>query len=187
MSQTVTCTGSAFKGLTDPYTGKPMVVKMLSTKNGVPKFFAPQTYSTYTRFGSKKVAYDNWAKSEGIEGARDGQPIVCAYTGKQLVPKHDETGYYFDGGFDPRKFYTREEFLYYATMRNGVSKYDKPGEPSKVEVVKEKPDRQITSHEAPMLEGSLEIAEDAMKKSGFAPQKKTKVSMSVSAKKGSAK
>ena len=187
MSQTVTCTGAAFKGLTNPYTGEPLVVKMITTKSGTPKFFAPKTYSTYTRFGSKKLAYDNWAKSEGIEGVRKGQPIVCAYTGEQLVPKNDETGCYFDGGFDPRRFYTREEFLYYATMRNGVSKYAKPGEPKKVMIVREKPDRQILSHEPPMLEGSLEIAEDAMKKSGFAPQKKTKVSMSVSEKKAARK
>lgn len=179
MANTVTCTGRAFRGLRDPYTGEPLVVKMVALRTGEARFFAPGAYSPRERFATRAEAHARWMTAEGIEGVRRGQPIVCAYTGERLVPAHDAAGFYFDGGFDPRVPRSRDEFLYYATMRGGVSRYERPGAPSRVSAVHERPDRQVLSHEAPMLEGSLERAEAAMKKSGFAPQRKTRVSMSV--------
>lgn len=173
----VTCTGAAFKSLTDAYTGAPMVVKMLVTKSGEAKFFSPSTYSASTRYATKAAAYASWARSEGIADVRKGQPIVCAYTGEPLVLRHDETGWYFEGGFDPRRFYTRAEFLYYATMRGGKSAYKKPGTESSVGVVTEK--KTIKKRETPMLDGSMERAAAAMEASGVAFEKKTVVSMST--------
>ena len=117
---TVDCTGEAFRGIADPYTGEPLRVKMLVTKSS-PRFFAPAAYSPCVRYGTAKAAYDAWARKDGIAGARKGREIRCAYTGELLTPMHDETGYWFDGGFDPRRFWSREEFLRYARMRDGES------------------------------------------------------------------
>lgn len=176
--QTVDCTGRAFAELTNPYTREKMNVKMMVTKSGGPRFFSPGGYSTAQRFGTREAAYSAWARAEGVEGARNGQPLVCAYTGAPLSLHHDETGWWFEGGFDPRMFYTRQEFLYFATMRNGVSKYEKPGPVTHVGIIREKT-KPIESHETRMLDGSIEIAEQVMHSSGFSPEKKTKVSMAV--------
>lgn len=180
--QIVDCTGRAFADLTNPYTGERMLVQMLVTKSGEPRFFAPRGYSTSQRFGTRDDAYAAWARSEGVDGARAGQPLVCAYTGKPLVLCHDETGWWFDGGFDPRMFYSRSEFLYFATMRDGVSKYEKPGLMSHVGITKER-QKAPESHETRMLDGSLETAENVMHKVGFEPERKTQVSMSIPHKK----
>ena len=184
--QIVDCTGRAFADLTNPYTGERMLVRMLATKSGEPRFFAPRGYSTSQRFGTREAAYAAWARSEGVAGARVGQPLVCAYTGKPLILHHDETGWWFDGGFDPRMFYSRSEFLYFATMRNGVSKYKNPKGQDHVWIAKEQ-QKTVESHETRMLDGSLETAEQAMHKPGFEPEWKTKVSMFVPIKKGKSK
>jgi len=102
-----------------------MVVMMNVSPSGV-TFFSPDTYSTYERLPTPEACYRKWNRVNDIEGGRTGKPLKCAYTGDDLSVVHTEFGCYFRGGFDPHMFYTREEFLYYATMRGGVSKYPKP-------------------------------------------------------------
>lgn len=182
MNHTVRCTGQAFKELTDPYAGEPLAVAMTSAPTGIPKFSAPDAYSPSRRYPTSEERYAAWCRSEGISGARSGEPIVCAYTGEQLVPKNDEYGFYFDGGFDPRRFHTRADFLYYASMRSGVSKFPEPGPVEHVETVKEKPDQQVLGHSVETRDEAMDFAEQAMKDTRYAPEKKTRVSMSAPAK-----
>lgn len=179
MNHTVRCTGQAFSGLTDPYTGEPLVVVMTSNPTGIPKFSAPDAYSPSRRYPTPEDRYAAWCRSEGIDGARSGEPIVCAYTGEQLVPKSDEYGFFFEGGFDPRRFHGRAEFLYYASMRAGVSKFPLPEQEEHVGVSREKPDRQVLGHSVEISDEAMGFAEQAMRDSHFAPERKTRVSMSV--------
>jgi len=179
--QTIPCTGKDFKGLTDPHTGRPLEVVMLVGGPKGPLFAAPKAYAPAQRFATSKGAYDAWCRSEGIDGARAGEPIACAYTGERLVPASDVGGHYFKGGFDPRVFRPRAEFLYYAAMRAGKSTFPPPKPETPVETVKEPP-KPTKTHGIELTDEAMDFAEDAMKKSGFAPQKKTRVSMSVSSK-----
>lgn len=184
--QIIPCTGRDFKGLTDPHTGRPLEVVMLVGGPGGPLFAAPKAYAPAQRFATSKGAYDAWCRSEGIDAARAGEPIVCAYTGERLVPASDEGGCYFKGGFDPRMFRPRAEFLYYAAMRAGKSPFPPPEPEAQVETVKEKT-KPTKTHGVELTDEAMDFAEDAMKKSGFVPEKKTRVSMSVSPKKGEKK
>lgn len=96
-----------FTSLTDAYTGERLEVFMVATPDG-PKFCAPD--------------------AESPRRMRSDEPSTptCPYTGKALVPRCTPSGWFMVGGFDPRLPRDREEFLYYATMRNGVSKYPPP-------------------------------------------------------------
>lgn len=120
-------TSNDFLGLVNPYTGKPMVVFMSVYPNSEPMFTCPDTYSTADRKTTREELYRGWNSVNGIEGGRHDKPIVCAYTGEPLAMVEAPDGsVYYKGGFDPHMFYTRDEFLYYATMRNGVAKRPKP-------------------------------------------------------------
>lgn len=98
---------SEFTSLTDAYTGERLEVFMVATPDG-PKFCAPD--------------------AESPRRVRSDEPttLMCPYTGKALVPCRTPSGWFMTGGFDPGLPRAREEFLYYATMRNGKSRYPKP-------------------------------------------------------------
>lgn len=174
MNQTVNCTGRAFADLTDPYTGRHLDTKMLVTARG-PRFFAPTAYSTAQRFSTREAAYNAWAMSEGVADVRKGQPITCAYTGRMLTLRHDETGYWFEGGFDPRRFYTRSEFLHYAAMRGGVSKYPAPSKEIRVDAVRE-PAKPVRTHEPAMHEEMQRVAHEVAGHIGAKRTTKVRVS-----------
>lgn len=121
------CTAAQFTALTNAYTGEPLDVWLSTTCTGRVRFFVKGAYSPARRVATAELAYRLWNRTNGIEGTKDSQPIVCAYTGKPLVLRHDESGYWYEGGFDPAAMYSREQLLYFASMRKGVSKYPKPG------------------------------------------------------------
>lgn len=166
MSATVVdCTSEEFAGLTNPYTGEPLRVKMVIAQGGVVFFHDPDTYSTTQPFGSVAEAHRQWSRVDGVFGCRpDGEPAKCAYTGELLTPRDDGS---YSGGFDPTVFHTREEFLYFATMRDGKSKYPAPGTTPRTRVISvaEKPPMSAT-HEPGYVDGALEAAGDALAASG---------------------
>jgi len=162
-------TSADFNDLVNPYTGKQMIVMMNVTPAGV-TFFAPDTYSTYERLPTPEECYRKWNRVNDIEGGRTGKPIQCAYTGEPLSVVHTDFGCYFRGGFDPRMFHTRESFLYYATMRGGVSKYPKPdGRSPRVTAPPRKPSvtKAMSKHaekETPKLDDDkIHMVENALK------------------------
>lgn len=151
---TLPCTGSAFKDLVNPYTGLPVKTVMKVREGKPPSFFAPDTYSPMSPHEPGSA------------------PSVDFWTGKVLTHKTDDTGKVWAiGGFDPHRPHPREEYLYYMNMRNGVSTHPTP-ETQRVEPVPEHVPAPV-SHEAPILEGSIEAAEEILKNSGFETQKKT--------------
>lgn len=135
MSNVVNCTGGAFSGIMNPYTGVEMEVKMVIRQGAEPLFFAPDTYDTSSPQPSAKAAYDNWNRADGVYGLRSGQPMKCAYTGAVLGLAETDGSYSFTGGFNPTRLHSREDFLKYARMRDGVSTYTPA--PAKVESPRE--------------------------------------------------
>lgn len=103
-------TSEEFQGLVDPYTERPLEVFMRATPHG-PLFFAPDAYSP-ARIVPKKSDATRFR--------------TCRYTGADLTPRRAPDGWYCTGGFDPRRFLPREEFLHRITMRGGVPKYPEP-------------------------------------------------------------
>lgn len=112
------CSGPVFDKLRDPYSGEPLGAKMYVNR-GRTLFSAPSAYSVRDRFPTARDAYRAWNRVDGVEGLKDGKPIVCAYTGEALRLAHDEDGWYYEGGFDPHMLLPRQKFLHFATMRGG--------------------------------------------------------------------
>lgn len=179
-------TSEDFQGLTNPYTGKPMTVFML-TGSGPVRFTCPDTFSTADLADTTAQLYDNWNRKNGVSGLRTGQTIRCAYTGELLSVKTRFGKVSYVGGFDPHRFYTREEFLYYAWMRDGKSKFPVPvKEESRVKA----PSREgkVTEEqkchadkEAPSLDDEkIHLVEASMKKHKDQLETSSTVSMSVS-------
>lgn len=127
----VTVTSRDFDDVKNPYTGKTMVVKMIVGAGPDPLFHAPDEFSTSSLQKTTKDLYRLWGRVDGLEGLRNGAP-KCAYSGEPLTVRETEGMFYFEGGFDPKRFYTRDEFLYLATMRDGKPTRSKPGPSSRV-------------------------------------------------------
>lgn len=163
---TYKCSGPVFEGLKCPYTGKPLQVVMHVTSRGRAYFSAPDAYSTACVYKSPKEAYRAWNHVDGVEGLKDGQPLVCAYTGKPLVLKRSDDGFCYDGGFDPRALLSREQFLHFATMRGGkspvsleTSRVDMPKREGKItENMRKHADEQRTE----LSDDSVKIAENIL-------------------------
>ena len=165
MGKPIDCNGSAFAGLKNPYTGERMHVKMLVREGAEPLFFAPGEYDTCNREPSARAAYDNWSRIDGVAGLRAGQAITCAYTGETLTPAKDGEQHWFVGGFNPSHLYPRDEFLYYATMRNGVATLPKPGKVARVT----RPEEHAPApkgHEVECTDAAMEAAVELAKKHG---------------------
>ena len=117
MAKTVVCTGRAFKGLVDRYTGRPMKVMMIVAPGRIPRFYAPDAYDpTRDDFPTAKAAHEAWSRKDGVAGLRTGAP-VCAYTGERLHPVETPYGHRFRGGFSPKTPQPRERFLALARGR----------------------------------------------------------------------
>ena len=131
--QNVKVTADEFRELRNPYTGEPMDVWMLVGAGPVPLFHCAEgEYATQDRFPTAEEAALAWSRRDGVEGMAS-PPFVCAYTGEVLSASQDEGGFAFSGGFNPKMLYPRDEFLYRAAMRDGVSPFPKPGPARRVE------------------------------------------------------
>ena len=129
-------TSDAFAKLKNPYTGEPMVVQMTVLPGREPMFNCPDTYSTGdTVFPTRDECLAAWDRKDGVAGLRKGQPVRCAYTGELLALVFTELGWRFTGGFDPHLFYSRDEFLRLATMRDGKPGYVPPADRCRVVAV----------------------------------------------------
>lgn len=183
-------TSRDFQGLTNPYTGEPMVVFMLTSPAGV-RFTCPDTFSTADSAETTADLYNAWNRINGVSGFKTNKPIVCAYTGKPLSIAQSFGKPCYSGGFDPHLFYSREEFLYYAWMRDGVSKFPEPKKsdtrvkaPPREGEITERQKRHAET-EAPSLdEEKIHMIEKSMLKHKDQLEQSSTVSMSVNSKKG---
>lgn len=157
--QTYKCDGKAFQGIVNPYTDEPVETFMRVRTGKPPQFFAPKTYSPVSPHEP------------------GGAPTMCFWTGKVLKHVTDENGKVWAmGGFNPHVPTSREEYLYFMHMRNGVSPLPPPSD-ARVEPVREEAPMP-RGHETPVREEAVKAAEDILKKSGFQTQKKTAVTVS---------
>lgn len=184
------CSGPRFGELKNPYTGEKILVKMSVSKTGRVKFFAPDTYSPAQFFKTAKEAYRHWNRVNGVEGMKDRKVITCAYTGKPMSLEHTTEGYHYVGGVDLRMFYDRGMFLYYATMRNGVSEYSRPvpevrvRKPAEHGTITKTMRKHASEMKTDLTQEGIERAEKTMKDldSRFGLEKSSTVSMSRSKK-----
>lgn len=157
--QTYKCNGKAFRDIVNPYTDEPVVTYMRVRSGRPPEFFAPETYSPV---------------SPHEPGAA---PTMCFWTGKVLKHVTDAGGKVWAmGGFNPHVPTSREEYLYFMHMRNGVSSLPPPSG-VRVEPVREEAPMPL-GHETPVREEAVKAAEDILRKSGFQTQRKTAVTVS---------
>lgn len=162
------CSGPVFDSLVNPYSGDPLRVKMFVV-GGRTLFSSPSAYSTSDRFPTAVDAYRAWNRVNGVEGLKDGQPIVCAYTGEALNLRHDEDGWYYDGGFDPHVLLPRQRFLHFATMRAGKTEVsaEEPGRvdmPARVGKPTENMKRHADKNRTELHDDTVKAAEDIMTK-----------------------
>ena len=183
------CSGPVFDSLVNPYSGDPLRAKMFVV-GGRTLFSAPSAYSTSDRFPTAVDAYRAWNRVNGVEGLKDGMPIVCAYTGEALNLRHDEDGWYYDGGFDPHVLLPRQKFLHFATMRAGRTEVpaEEPGRvdmPARVGKPTENMRKHAEQQRVEPDDASIAAAERIMEQNRLllnpAP---ARVSMHVPAKKG---
>ena len=154
--QTYRCDGKAFQGIVNPYTDEPVETYMRVRTGKPPQFFAPDTYTP---------------ASPHEPGTA---PSMCFWTGKVLKHVVDVQGKVWAmGGFNPRVPVSREEYLYFMHMRNGVSEYPSPSD-ARVEASREEPPMP-KGHETQIREEAVRAAEDVLKKSGFKTERKTAV------------
>lgn len=158
----VDCNASKFRGLKNPYTGEEMRVKMLVQANGSPLFFCPDTYSTATRFRTAAEALDAWERQNGISGIKPRTPVRCAYTGEDLRIAEDCVGFYLEGGFDPHRLMSDDEFVYYANMRDGRSTVDRPVVGSRVSYVEPVERVTVTTDDSGPDSDMMKVAEDTV-------------------------
>lgn len=179
MNTKIEVTSRDFLSLRCPYTGEPLRTYMLVSPSGV-RFFAPGARSPRDRYPTARDLYDAWATRAGISGVARGDDIKCPYTGETLEIRSDASGFWYSGGFDPAVPRSRDEFLYYASMRDGVSKYPKPGAQDRVDPVLEQ--HAFLKHKTiETTDFAMKEAEKAMHRSGLDKTiaRETKVSMSV--------
>ena len=172
------CDGVDFDGLTNPYTGERLAVKMLVLPNGKVLFASPDAYApSVHRAESSVEAFRLWDRVGGKEGLRSAQhaPVACAWTGEPLSMTRTDRGWALLGGFDPTVFRPRDEFLYYAEMRGGISPRPKPGAAPRVEQparegrITERHRQGVDERAAKLDEDSVKAAEGIMKQVGAEP------------------
>lgn len=135
LAMTTKVTSDDFAKLKNPYTGEPLAVRMTVVPGRDPMFSCPDTYSTADVYPSKEECIAAWDRKGGVSGFRTNQPIRCAYTGEALALVKTALGWKFAGGFDPHMFYSRDEFLRLATMRDGTPGYVPPKNRTRVTTV----------------------------------------------------
>lgn len=161
MATVVKCEGEAFRGLRNLYTGEPVEVEMALSGGRAVFRAAKRTYATSDEFPTYQEARAMWSRVDGVVGAKPASaPVVCAYTGRPLVPvKTASGGFRFAGGFDPNMWAPRDAFL--AAMRG------RPREaPVRAEPVRRPPERRRRAS-APVHTGEgVEIVKAAAEAAG---------------------
>lgn len=166
------CTGPVFDGLRNPYSGEPLRPRMTVSSSGSAKlrFFAPDTYSPTDPQPTARDAYRLWNRVDGVEGLKDGCPVVCAYLGTPLKLEHDERGWWYSGGLNVRLMRTREDFLAAVTMRGGKPTGPAPEPVSRVEMppregrITKRMKRHADDARAELTDDAVHTAEKVVKK-----------------------
>lgn len=94
-------TQSCFRGLTCPYTGRKVTVRVVAGA-GQPMFFSPDAFDPSMPVGSAAELMRLVGMRDGVMGALPpGGETACPYTGRQMTLRSGRAGFWFDGGFSP--------------------------------------------------------------------------------------
>ena len=117
-----------FKGLTDPYTGKPVTVRVVAGGRDMPLFFSPDAYDPSNPVPTVKELLAAAGTRNGVSGAAsDGKELICPYTGAHMSISSGPEGACLKGGFRPSRPVTgAANFNYLMRMRGGESEIPKP-------------------------------------------------------------
>lgn len=101
MSLNAVATNKFFKGLKCPYTGKPIIVRVVAHGSNAPMYFS-DAYDPSMPHHSIDELLSKVSSRDGIINAkRSGKERVCAYTGKEMALTATGNLFSFVGGFSP--------------------------------------------------------------------------------------
>lgn len=107
MSLNAVATNRCFRGLTCPYTGKPITVRVVAHGKNPPMYFSPDAYDPSMPHQTVADLLQATGTRNGIIGARaEGDERVCAYTGAKLILRTVGDTFSFTGGFRPSQLHT---------------------------------------------------------------------------------
>lgn len=118
-------TNAVFKGLTCPFTGKPITVRVIAHGKGVPMYFSPDAMDLTLPQANPAKLLERAGTRNGIMGAlTNGNELKCPYTGARMTIEKmpDGSGYRMVGGFCPSTPMTDPNLFARALMtRDGVA------------------------------------------------------------------
>ena len=157
-------TQKIFSGLTCPYTGKSVSVRVVASAGSRPLFFCPDAFDPSIPVTDLKALLRDAGRRNGVEGAVSGANVLrCPYTGAQLSILENASGFSLTGGFRPSCPSSDPVlFAYHMRMRDGKSEQPAPAPAPRVTFVERRPERTRAAGAAPK-DYSLEYAENALK------------------------
>ena len=91
-----------FKGLTCPYTGRPVSVRVIAAGRDRPMYFSPDAFDPSSVQESPVKLLELAGTRNGIAGAlTNGNELICPYTGNRMSIRQVPGGYCLKGGFSP--------------------------------------------------------------------------------------
>ena len=130
-----------FNGLTDPYTGKQVTVRVIAGGSDMPMFFSPDAYDPSIPVPTVKELLEKAGTRNGVSGSLSGgAELTCPYTGNRMYISTGPEGACLKGGFRPsRPMRGAAEFNFAMRMRGGNSEIDAPDAPPSVVFVEDPP------------------------------------------------
>ena len=94
-------TNRFFHGLTCPYTGKKITVRVVANGRRKPMYFSPDAFDPSMVHDSADALLRTAGSRNGVAGVIQGDKLVCPYTGAKLTLVRRSDGFALDGGFSP--------------------------------------------------------------------------------------
>jgi len=94
-------TNRFFNGLSCPYTGEKITVRVVAHGRRKPMFFSPDAFDPSAIHDSSADLLNKAGMRKGILGSVQGDKLVCPYTGNKLTLVKRGDGFALDGGFSP--------------------------------------------------------------------------------------
>ena len=150
-----------FNGLTDPYTGRPVTVRVIAGGSDMPMFFSPDAFDPSVPVPTVKELLEKAGTRNGVSGSMSGgAELTCPYTGNRMSISTGPDGACLKGGFRPsRPMRGAAEFNYAMRLRDGVSEIDAP---EAVHVSMPAPDVPVSSGSDEPKDYSKEYAEKVL-------------------------
>ena len=151
------------------YTGKPAGVRMVASGKHPPVFFAASAFDPGAYVASSQELFRLLSFRNGIEGAaRNGEELVCPYTGAKLTVIHRPgLGFKAVGGLRPSQPQPNPAAFARAMMsRNGVVPVDAPKDPPRLAASRiEDTSPEEMPPQIP-IDAAAELAETVLEKTG---------------------